>query len=94
MPPACVFYIQFLYVFLMTTKESVSVHRMQRFCEGGVEVGWGRGFFPTGRPRSKIPTPLGILSEKNIGLFRGGVRANVWRWERERETHKIGIPQP
>ena len=49
-------------------------------------MGWGRGYFPAGRPRSKIPTPLGILSEKNIELFRGGVRANVWRWERERET--------
>ena len=61
----------------MTTKESVSVHRMQRFCEGGVEVGWGRGYFPAGRPRSTIPNPLGILSEKNIELFRGGVRANV-----------------
>ena len=48
-------------------------------------MGWGRGYFPAGRPRSKIPTPLGILSEKNIELFRGGVRANVWRWERERE---------
>ena len=49
-------------------------------------MGWGRGYFPAGRPRSKIPTPLGILSEKNIELFRGGVRANVWRWERERDT--------
>ena len=49
-------------------------------------MGWGRGFFPAGRPRSKIPTPLGILSEKHIELFRGGVRANVWRWEREREN--------
>ena len=58
------------------------------------EVGWGRGYFPAGRPRSKIPTPLGILSEKNIELFRGGVRANVCarmcgggrEIERERET--------
>ena len=56
------------------------------FVRGGVEVGWGRGYFPAGRPKSKIPTPLGILSEKNIELFRGGVRANVWRWERETQN--------
>ena len=46
----------------------------------------GEGLLPAGRPRSKIPTPLGILSEKNIELFRGGVRANVWRWERETQN--------
>ena len=51
-----------------------------------MEVWWGRGYFLAGRPRSKNPTPLGILSEENIELFRGGVRANVWRWEREREN--------
>ena len=77
----------------MTTKESVSVHRMQRFCEGGVEVGWGRGYFPAGRPRSKIPTPLGILSEKILN-FLGAVCARMCGGGRERERHKIRIPQP
>ena len=73
----------------MTTKESVSVHRMQRFCEGGVEVGWGRGYFPAGRPGSKIPTPLGILSEKILN-FLGAVCARMCAREcvavGERET--------
>ena len=64
-PPACVFYIQFLYVFLMTTKESVSVHRMQRFCEGG---GWrwggGGATFLQGALGQKFQPPRNPEREK------------------------------
>ena len=65
------------------------------FVRGGVEVGWGRGYFPAGRPRSKIPSPLGSLSEKILN-FLGAVCARMCGGgrERERERHKIGIPQP
>ena len=64
---------------MTTAKGSVREHRMQRFCKGQfifLQDDLGQKFHP----------PLGILSEKNIELFRGGVRANVWRWERERDT--------
>ena len=64
-----VFYTEFLCDFLVATKN----HTVCIACKAAVR----RPLFSASLPRSKIPDPLGILSEKNIELFRGGVRANV-----------------
>ena len=57
---------------------------------GGWRWGGGGATFLQGALGQKFQPPLGILSEKNIELFRGGVRANVCArmcgGGRERET--------